>query len=114
MPFLNLALLRYLVQLSPGFDAVVPKIKGEIEPLHAIYSKNCLAPIKQQIEQGKLKVREFLNKVKVRYIEDEEIGRLDSQHLSFFNINTFADLDRAKTLYRELEMQTGKEIWAEL
>jgi molybdopterin-guanine dinucleotide biosynthesis protein A len=107
MPLLNIALLRYLIQLSPGFDAVIPKIKEWIEPLHAIYSKNCLAPIKQQIEQGKLKIREFLDMVKVKYVEEEEIDRLDPQHLSFSNINTFADLHRAETLHQELEIQRG-------
>lgn len=100
MPFLNLALLRYLIQLSADFDAVVPQIGGKIEPLHAIYSKNCLAPIEQQIKQGQLKVRGFLDKVKVRYVDDQKIAQLDPQYLSFFNVNTLADLKRARALLK--------------
>lgn len=42
MPFLNLALLRYMVDVSPGFDAVIPRIDGLNEALHAVYTKNCL------------------------------------------------------------------------
>ncbi len=101
MPFLNPSLLRYLIQVSPTFDAVIPMIKGELEPLHAIYSKNCLAPIQQQIEQGKLKVRDFLDQVRVRYVEEAEINRFDPKKLSFFNINTSADLGKARALLKE-------------
>ncbi len=101
MPFLNLPLLRYLIQVSPTHDVIIPRIKDELEPLHAIYSKNCLAPIQQQIEQGKLKVRDFLDQVRVRYVEEAEINRFDPRKLSFFNINTLADLGRARALLKE-------------
>lgn len=101
MPFLNPSLLRYLIQVSPTYDVILPRIKDELEPLHAIYSKNCLVPIQQQIEQGKLKVRDFLDQVRVRYVEEAEIGRFDPKKLSFFNINTLADLGRARALLKE-------------
>ncbi len=103
MPFLNSSLLRYLIQLSPAYDVIIPKIGDELEPLHAIYSKNCLAPIQQQIEQGKLKVRDFLDQVRVRYVEEAEINRFDPKKVSFFNINTSADLGKARALLKESE-----------
>jgi len=34
----------------------------------------------------------------MRYVEADEINRFDPQHLSFFNINTKADLERARKL----------------
>lgn len=98
LPFLNINLLRYLIDCAPNFDAVVPRFKGEIEPLHSVYSKNCLTAIDKQLEQGRLKVRDFLNQVKVRYVEEEEIDRFDPEHWSFFNINSEADLQRAREL----------------
>lgn len=103
MPFLNPFLLRYLIQLSPGFDVVIPRIGGKLEPLHAIYSKNCLAPIQQRIEQGDLKIGGFLEQVRVRYVEEAEIDKVDPKHLSFFNINTLADLRRARAMWKELK-----------
>ncbi len=105
MPFLNPFLLRYLIQLSPGFDVVIPRIEGKLEPLHAVYSKNCLVPIQQRIEQGELKIGGFLEQVRVRYVEEAEIDRLDPKHLSFFNINTLADLRRARAMWKELKTQ---------
>ncbi|MFC1865033.1 molybdenum cofactor guanylyltransferase [Chloroflexota bacterium] len=99
MPFLNSELLRYMIELSRDFDAVVPRLgEGMAEPLHAIYSKSCLGNIKARLERNQLGVHSFLNTVHVRYIERAECQRLDPQLLSFFNINYQADLDRAIAL----------------
>ena len=101
MPFLNQALLRYMVQVSPGFDLVVPRVGNLIEPLHAVYSKSCQAPIERLLNQGEIRVRALFGLVKVRYVEAEEIDWFDPKHLSFFNINTEADLEIAQRLAKE-------------
>ena len=102
MPFLNVALLGYMVKLSHGFDAVVPRLgEGMIEPLHAIYAKTCLDNMKMRLERNQLGVHSFLKTVAIRYIEREECEQLDPQLLSFFNINYQSDLDRAIALAAE-------------
>ena len=102
MPFLNTKLLRYMIELSPDFDAVVPRLsEGKVEPLHAVYSKNCSDKIKTQLEHDQLQVSHFLDKVRVRYVEQAECRRFDPQLLSFFNINSQSDLDRAIVLAEE-------------
>jgi molybdopterin-guanine dinucleotide biosynthesis protein A len=98
MPFVSVALLSYMSQLNQAFDAIVPRIGDLTEPLCAVYSKDCLAPIHSLLERNELGVRELFNIVRVRYIEEDEINRFDPQHLSFFNINTQADLDKARRL----------------
>lgn len=101
MPFLNHDLLRYLVLLSPGFDAVVPRLGDMVEPLHAVYSKKCLAPVESLLRQGNLSITELFTRVRVKYVEAGEIDRFDPRHLSFFNINTKADLDVARELAKQ-------------
>jgi molybdopterin-guanine dinucleotide biosynthesis protein A len=96
MPFLNQALLHYMIQLVDSFDLVVPRLGEMVEPLHAIYSRNCLPIIDNMIKQGNLSVNRLLPLVKTRYVEAEEIDRFDPEHLSIFNINTKADLELAK------------------
>lgn len=107
MPFLNPSLLRYLVQISPGTDIVIPKVGEKLQPLHAIYSKECLDTLRQQVEQGKRRVSDFVElmkiKYKVRHVEEAEIDKFDPGHLSFFNVNTPADLERARALAAEIE-----------
>ena len=98
MPFLSVGLLDYMSQISSTFDVVVPQTREKVEPLCAVYSKNCLRSIHNLLEREELRLSELLNMVKVRYIEEAEINRFDPEHLSFFNINTQADLARAKRL----------------
>lgn len=100
MPFLNQALLRYMAQLSTGFDAVVPRLGKMVEPLHAVYSRGCLATIERLLEESNMAVRDILPLIKVRYVETEEIDMFDPTHLSFFNINTEADLEKARELVK--------------
>ncbi len=107
MPFLNIELLHYMIELLPGFDAVVPRLEEEkLEPLHAIYSKSCLDKLRTHLEHDQLMVNRFLGIMHVRYVEQAECQRLDPQLLTFFNVNCQADLDRANWLARsELKLK---------
>jgi molybdopterin-guanine dinucleotide biosynthesis protein A len=98
MPFLNKDLLRYIIQHADGFDVVVPKRGAMIEPLHAVYSKNCIAPIKELLNKNEMRIRCFFPEVRVRYVEECEIRKIDPKGLSFFNINTEFDLAKARKL----------------
>lgn len=100
-PFLSVSLLEYMTQTCPGFDVVVPRIKERVEPLCAVYSKNCVAPIRELLQQNESKIIKLFPMVRVRYIEQNEIDRFDPEHLSFFNINSQDDLDRARRLAAE-------------
>jgi len=100
MPFLNQALLRYIIKVSANFDLVVPRLGNLVELLHAVYSKSCLAPIEYLLEKGNLNISQLFSLVRVRYVEAEEINRFDPKHLSFFNINTEADLETARKLIK--------------
>jgi len=98
MPFLNSDLLRHLVSLSTDFDVVMPRVGGDIEPLHAVYSQACLPAIREELERSQLQIRVFLEKVRVRYVGEAEIDRFDPRHLSFFNVNTPEDLMKAQEI----------------
>jgi molybdopterin-guanine dinucleotide biosynthesis protein A len=103
MPFLNRDLLSYIIDHTPNFDAVVPRVHGMLEPLHAVYSRGCLEPIRKMMEQERLEISHLFNLVKTRYVGEDEIAKFDSQYLSFFNINTLADLKKAKKLIKREE-----------
>ena len=102
MPFLNPDLLQHLVTVAPGFDVVMPRIDGEIEPLHAVYSRDCLPAIQEQIERNQLQIRIFLERVRVRYVELAEVDMFDPRHMSFFNVNTPEDLTKAQEIAAEI------------
>ncbi len=98
-PFLNTALLRYLIDLREGYDVVVPlNAEGYPQSLHALYSKACLEPIKKRLDAHKLKVIGFYPDVRVREVTLSEIEPFDPEHLSFVNINRPDDLAQAQRL----------------
>jgi molybdopterin-guanine dinucleotide biosynthesis protein A len=98
MPFLNVSLLRYMIEAAKGNDFVLPRIDNMYEPLHAVYSRDCIEPIKKMLDKGQKVIIELFEYVKVRFIEAEEIDRYDPKHLSFFNINTIEDMAMAKDI----------------
>ncbi|MHB8105580.1 MAG: molybdenum cofactor guanylyltransferase [Dehalococcoidales bacterium] len=101
MPFLNESLLRYMIKVADGYDFILPHINNMYEPLHAIYSKNCINPSQSILEKGEKVIIKLFDFVKVRFVEAKEIDAFDPKHLSFFNVNTIADIERAKQILNE-------------
>jgi molybdopterin-guanine dinucleotide biosynthesis protein A len=91
MPLLNTDLIKFMLENKNGFDAIVPKLDASYQPLYAIYSKNCTNVIKTQIQDGNLKITDFLHNVRLKEISKETIKMFDPKLLSFFNINTYTD-----------------------
>lgn len=103
MPFLNPRLIRYLAELASGADAVVPKSPDGLQPLHSVYTKNCLPAIEEGIAAGQLKLADLVSRINVRMVEGAELTDLDPEWRSFFNINRMDDLEEANILARTLE-----------
>ncbi len=101
MPFLKVELLQYLGDKIDSNDIIIPRYaKSYIEPLCAIYSKDCMEIMKRNIEAGILSIRKIFPYLKVEYIEEEEIKRVDPDFNSFFNINSKEDFIRAEELIK--------------
>ncbi len=92
MPFIKKSLVEYLIKNREDADVIVPKTKDGLQPLHAIYSRNCLNPIKKIIERGKYKILDFYHTVKVRIVEEDDFSFLDPIGESFINVNTPEEL----------------------
>jgi molybdopterin-guanine dinucleotide biosynthesis protein A len=92
MPFIRKSLVEYLIKNMDQEDVVVPRTKDGLEPLHAIYSKNCLDPIKEIMEEGKYKMVDFYDRVKVKIVDESDFASLDPFRESFINVNTPEEL----------------------
>ncbi|MEW5784702.1 MAG: molybdenum cofactor guanylyltransferase [Bacillota bacterium] len=100
MPFINLALIRYMAAFAPNYDAVVPRVGDYYQPLYAYYCRSCLEPIRRQLEEGGGKVTRFYETVNVKFISESEIIEFDPQQESFFNINYWDDYTEAVNRFR--------------
>jgi molybdopterin-guanine dinucleotide biosynthesis protein A len=101
MPFLNLDLLRYMISLPRGYDALAPKIDDKIETLHAIYSKSCLPLIERMLEAGHKAIIDIFPRVQAVYLSREIIERYDPGCRSLFNINSPEQLAEARAIIDE-------------
>jgi molybdopterin-guanine dinucleotide biosynthesis protein A len=88
MPLFSVRLAEYLLERSPGYDVVVPRIGDQWEPMCAVYSKNCIGPIEKCLRSGAGKISRFYPEVRVRAIEQREIEALGKPEDLFYNMNT--------------------------
>jgi molybdenum cofactor guanylyltransferase len=96
MPFLNGDFILYLTGQAGKHDIIVPQLSEGFQPLHAIYSKNCLSHIKKLLSANKLKIDGFYKEVRLLSIPEEKIKPFNKDGLLFHNINTPEDLKNSR------------------
>jgi molybdopterin-guanine dinucleotide biosynthesis protein A len=101
LPLLQPVLLRELLRLAPGHDAVVPVNGGLPEPLCAVYRARCNEPARRLLDEGSYKVAGLFERVETLLIAEPEWRRLDPDGLSFLNVNREEELRRALELIEE-------------
>jgi molybdopterin-guanine dinucleotide biosynthesis protein A len=94
IPFPSGAVLRHLCSLRDGFDVVVPATVHGYEPLFAVYSKNCLGPIRTLLESGEFCAYGYYPQVRVRNVPDSELAPLNAGDRCFINVNTPEEFEK--------------------
>ena len=99
MPFLNRTLLDWMVETGLDYDVVIPRVEEQLQPMHAVYRRDaCRDAVAAALARGDRRMISFLDHLRVREVGEQELRRLDPELLSFFNINTREDLDRAREI----------------
>ena len=105
MPFPSPELYHVLLSSRDICDAIVPVVDGRPEPIHAAYSRACLKPIRVKLDANELKISGFFDNVAVHYFTEDRVRAIDPDLLSFFNINTQQDLEKAINIALEQRNQ---------
>lgn len=92
MPFIQPALLIFLLDCYRQDTLVVPVVDGVPQVLLALYPRSILPLIESLLQQGKRAPRALLELAPVHYIEEARIRQVDPQLRSFVGINTPQDL----------------------
>lgn len=95
LPFASGGLLRHMISLREGYDVVVPMTSGSPEPLFALYSKDCLDPMRELLESGDFRIFDFYPRVRVRRVQGAELLPFDRSGRAFLNVNTPEEYERA-------------------
>jgi molybdopterin converting factor small subunit len=104
--FLNLPLISFLTSRLSNYDVVVPYWQNRFQPLHAVYRRNVVPLLKEQLERGELRPIFLYDRVRTRKVTEQEIRRFDSEGLSFFNMNAPDDYAQALMLWQQRESRS--------
>jgi len=98
MPLANPKLIRVVVERSKGVDVCIPYVNGNFEPLFAVYRRNTVRAVERALEGGQRRVISFFPDVRVRRLGDTTIRSVDPELVSFLNINSQDDIQRAEAI----------------
>jgi len=112
MPFLDERFLAYMAALEA--DLVIPRSNRGYEPLCAIYSRTCAAPIRERIIRGELEASRLPEGVKVAEVSAETVAAYDPDGLLLVNVNTPHDYERAKQVLEGRSKTSRDRIMDEL
>lgn len=99
--FPNAPLISHLLSLAPKHDAVVPRWRDRLQPLHAVYRASVLPALREQLAAGELTLVRIFDKIQTLTVGDEELRLFDRDGDSFFNMNTPQDYAEALTRWNE-------------
>ncbi|UCG05007.1 MAG: molybdenum cofactor guanylyltransferase [Desulfobacterales bacterium] len=102
-PFIKRELIEtILAGIEAKTDIVMPETSAGREPLCAVYSKRCLLPAEQHVKQKKLKIQWAFRRCRIKIISEKTLRTKDPDLISFFNINTPQDLERAEQIAKKI------------
>jgi molybdopterin-guanine dinucleotide biosynthesis protein A len=95
MPAITPGLVNFLCSYrDENFDAVIPWLETGVEPLCGLYNKTALSRMEHSLENNKPKLKELLDDLTVRRINEQELLRATDDLTVFFNVNRQDDLKR--------------------
>ena len=76
MPEIELSLVRRMLKEAAGYDAVVLRAGGQIEPLFAVYRKNLAATAASLLESGERRLRALFDHCRTKYVDIDDADRM--------------------------------------
>ena len=97
LPYLSAEWLDWLLSraLQSRAEAVIPRTVRGIEPLAAVYHRECLAPISAALARGVRKVSDAIAELRVELVYAREWRRIEPSGLSLRNMNAPRDYKEA-------------------
>jgi molybdopterin-guanine dinucleotide biosynthesis protein A len=89
-------------------EAVVPRTERGIEPLAAVYRRDCAARIAAALERGTRKVCDAIEELRVDFVYPREWRSIDPSGLILRNMNAPEDYDEALK-WRSAEVLSERE-----
>lgn len=98
MPFVEPRLIEAMWHSRADYDAVIPVWRDRRQPLCGVYSRGCAGLIRASIDSDALGISRLFDTLRTRFMLEPEVAGVDPEGLSFMDIDTREDYDRAKGL----------------
>jgi molybdopterin-guanine dinucleotide biosynthesis protein A len=112
LPYLSGAWLEWLLsRATPSRgQVVIPRSAHGLEPLAAVYRRECGGPIAAALARGARKVTDVIEQLRMDVIYPREWRRLDPRALVLKNMNTPGDYDEARKWWSGENLRDGRSI----
>lgn len=101
IPLVSISLLKYIVTRATENDCLITvpvDQEGQLQMMCAVYRKEVLPFIAQQLDSRTYKMKDLLNLVSVKYVDIAREHPLYQEH-TFMNVNTPSSLEEARKLW---------------
>lgn len=97
-PFVSARFLNYLVRRALDSSAIVtvPSIRGKVQPLSAVYSRDFLPLAEAALKSDSYKVESAFPKERTLMLTERDMEEFEMAAEMFENLNTPEDLERAR------------------
>jgi molybdopterin-guanine dinucleotide biosynthesis protein A len=104
MPFVDPAVVRRLLAVASAdaVDAVVVRSEHGREPFHALYHRRALPVVLSRLAEGERSLKSLLDELSVHEVPRDDFVASDPGARFLCNVNTPADLVRARGLAEEV------------
>ncbi len=109
MPFLKADLLRAMLAHPTPYEVLVPRHTAAdatrnhsaLEPLHAIYRRDCHTRLGEMLANGERRIATFIERLAAVFVPPSLLAEHDPQGHAFLNLNTPEDVARARAILRD-------------
>jgi molybdopterin-guanine dinucleotide biosynthesis protein A len=100
LPYLTSDWLDWLLAraMVSSQQIVMPRTSRGLEPLAAVYRRECALPIVASLERGVRKVTDALLEFRIEFVSEQEWADLDPDGKTLQNMNTPNDYEKARRL----------------
>jgi len=112
LPYLSRAWLEWLLSraIRSRGQVVIPQTGRGLEPLAAVYRRECGAPIAAALARGARKVTDVIEELRMDVVYQREWRRLDPRALVLRNMNTPEDYDEARKWWGAEKRDEGELV----
>lgn len=98
LPLLRAEVVRALCGMLNGYEAVIPHIGGNPQPLCAVYRRSVATVIETELASGERRLTRITAGLRAHRPGEPQLRQIDSDLRSFMNVNTLEDYDQALAL----------------